>query len=93
MDIIKIKSYDGEYPNLCSGKLIVEIDGKEWVFPGHCMVSGGAVWLSDDWSEEYVEEGPWEISDWPDGFPEEYKKAVLEKVNSEIEWGCCGGCI
>lgn len=31
---VKFISYDGKYPNLCSGVLILEIDGKEYKF-GH----------------------------------------------------------
>lgn len=32
MKNIKFISYNGEYPNLCSGKLVVKIDGKEVSF-------------------------------------------------------------
>ena len=31
---VKFISYTGEYPNLCSGVLTLEIDGKEYKF-GH----------------------------------------------------------
>ena len=84
--------YDGRYPNLCSGDLVVIIDRKEWVFPNHCMASGGSVWFDKGW-DEHVEFGPWRIKDWPDGFPKNMKKAVLNKVNEEIPQGCCGGCV
>lgn len=30
--MIEFVSYNGEYPNLCSGKLVVKIDGKEVSF-------------------------------------------------------------
>ena len=87
--------YNGKYPNLCSGKLIVTINGEPWEFPDHCMVSGGSVWFSNDYSEEHVNSGPWSIDEdeWPEGFPEKWKSRVLEEINDTLEWGCCGGCI
>jgi hypothetical protein len=88
---IKIK-YDGSYPNLCSGTLKVTIGSTKWVFPSHCLSSGGYVHFDDDWNED-VGEGPWTICQWPKGFPEEYKERVIDAVNSKITWGCCGGCI
>jgi len=91
MSKINIK-YNGEYPNLCRGTLQVFVDGKEWDFGEYCLSSGGSVYFDDDWSE-HIESGPWTIDEWPDGFPEEYKEGVLNKVNSEIPYGCCGGCV
>lgn len=44
-------SYDGGYPNLCRGNLIMELDGKELKFPKYCLSSGGSVWFDDNWSE------------------------------------------
>lgn len=32
---VKFISYDGKFPNLCSGVLILEIDGKEYKFGHH----------------------------------------------------------
>lgn len=90
--VIKV-NYDGSYPNLCSGKLVVVLDGREWEFPPYCLHSGGGVWFSDDYAEVYVEDGPWSIDEWPEGFPEEDKEAVVERINEEIPWGCCGGCV
>jgi hypothetical protein len=72
--------------------LIVVIDGKEWDFSNHCLSSGGGIWFGDDGSEN-IDEGEWEIVHWPEGFPEEYKEATLDKVNQDIMHGCCGGCI
>lgn len=88
---IKI-DYDGKYPTLCCGNLVVTIDSEEWVFSNYCLISGGTAYLDEDWSD-HVEQGEWTISEWPDGFPEDLKSLVLEKVNEEIPFGCCGGCI
>jgi hypothetical protein len=55
------------------------------------LSSGGYIaWDIDDM---YAVKGDWSIVDWSKDFPEEYKEAVLEKVNKEIPHGCCGGCI
>ena len=84
--------YDGKYPNLCSGQLIVIIDGTEWVFPEYCLSSGGGVWFDNDWLE-HVDSGCWSIVNWPENFPEDKKEAVVDAVNDQIEQGCCGGCV
>lgn len=91
MKTIKIK-YDGSYPNLCSGNLIVYIGEQEYKFPEHCLESGGSVTFDENWSEE-ITEGAWTITEYPQNFPEEYKEKLLEIINDEIEWGCCGGCV
>ncbi len=88
---IKIK-YNGKYPNLCSGKLIVVINGIKWVFPDYCLSSGGSVFFNEDWGEQ-IESGPWSISEYPEGFPANLKEAVTVAVNDNIPHGCCGGCI
>jgi len=87
-----IVKYDGAYPNLCSGNLVIIIDNKEWVFPDYCLSSGGGVWFSDDW-EEHVDSGEWSITGWPEGFPEDLKRVAEAEVNNQIEHGCCGGCV
>lgn len=84
--------YDGEYPNLCSGTLIVTMGIYKWIFPDYCLSSGGSVTFDKEWNEN-VTTGEWSIGEWPDGFPEKYKKDVLDEVNSEINHGCCGGCV
>lgn len=88
---IKVK-YNGSYPNLCSGKLIVIIDGVSWEFPPYCLRSGGGVSFDENWNEN-VWQGEWSISDWPEEFLEELKEVVLDAVNEQIKHGCCGGCI
>jgi hypothetical protein len=83
--------YDGAWPNLCSGNLIVTIDDVEWDF-GNVLLSGGRVWFDDDWSE-HVENGEWTINSWPDHFPRKFKQLVIDAVNEYIPHGCCGGCV
>jgi hypothetical protein len=84
--------YDGAYPNLCAGNLVAVIDDVRWVFPPYSLHSLGSVWFDSSWGE-HIEEGAWDIVDWPAGFPESLRQAVLEAVNAEIPHGCCGGCV
>jgi len=88
---IKVK-YDGAYPNLCRGNLVVTIDDKEWIFESHSLSSGGDVSFDENWSEE-VEQGPWRVNAWPKDFPENLKWDVLSAINDELPWGCWGGCV
>jgi hypothetical protein len=89
---IKIE-YSGAFPNLCSGHLVVTVDGQEWDFGEHCLSSGGTVWF-DDSGNEHVETGEWSVTKWPAGFP---VALVMERVtvaiNDQIPHGCCGGCV
>jgi hypothetical protein len=85
-------SYDGKYPNLCSGNLVVYIDDIKWDFDRYCLRSGGSVSFTKDW-DEVVSSGFWRIGEWPEGFPVELKQAVLDAVNEKIPHGCCGGCV
>ena len=90
---IKIE-YDGRYPNLCRGHLKVWIDGTLWDFGKYVLISGGSIHRDEDW-RMWATDGPWDIEDWPDGFPDDetLKMNVLDEINSEIRFGCCGGCI
>ena len=88
--MVEFISYNGCYPNLCSGLLVLSIDGQAVEFPDYCMHSGGSVWFDGDW-DEHVEYGSWSVD-----VPEEYehlKDEIEECVNNNVSWGCCGGCI
>jgi len=89
---IKI-SYDGKYPNLCSGHLIVTIDDIKWDFGNYCLSSGGSTYFTDNYSEEHVTHGDWSIHTWPDNFPDDLKEDTLKVINDNIRQGCCGGCL
>jgi hypothetical protein len=86
-------AYNGSYPNLCSGSLIVWTDdGKEWQFPSYCLKSGGRVWFDKEWND-HTEHGLWSVKEWPDDFPDSLKSEVLDLINKDISHGCCGGCV
>lgn len=89
---IEFMSYDGDYPNLCSGVLVMKIDGVLWKFDSHSLSSGGSVSFDDNWSEEVIE-GEWSIGRWPENFPEEAKQRTIDLVNENVSHGCCGGCV
>jgi hypothetical protein len=84
--------YDGEYPNLCSGDLVVIVDGVRWEFPSHSLRSGGCASFDENWTE-HITEGNWIITEYPEGFPEDLESLVEQIVNDEIPHGCCGGCV
>lgn len=93
---VEFISYDGKYPNLCSGTLALRIEGKVvrfgWDKPlGYFWSSGGDCGYKP---ESYVDYGKWIINE--DELPDEYKKYVdeIDKVfNNNVPHGCCGGCL
>ena len=91
-ETVKFISYDGAYPNLCRGTLVLEFEGVRYEIED-CLLSGGRVWFDVDW-KEYVEEGLWSVDD--DKLPEilkPYAKYIECLVNENVPLGCCGGCI
>lgn len=92
---VKFISYTGKWPNLCSGILTLEIDGKRARF-GHGTLNG-PFWcsgggLNPNYEGAYTDE--WEID--VKAIPVEYRKYAheIDRVfNENVEWGCCGGCI
>ena len=101
---VKFVSYSGEYPNLCSGILILNIDGEEVKFGSSYLDKGSKMYESfwssggrcvrNGYSESYVDHGDWEIN--IDALPDKYKKYASEiddVFNSNVRHGCCGGCL
>lgn len=87
--MIEFVSYDGKWPNLCSGELVLRIDGKERRLH-RVLKSGGMCGFTEHW-DGYVEQGPWSVN-----LPEDllgYKEEIERVVNKNVEWGCCGGCL
>ena len=88
--------YDGCYPCLCCGHLVVKIDDKVFDFGEGSLSSGGHVEFDEHWSEKVVY-GAWkwgiEDEDFPKDFPLDLKDDVLRVINDEVEYGCCGGCV
>lgn len=104
-DVVRFVSYTGRYPNLCSGLLTLEIEGKEYTF-GHdyntntagdyekFWSSGGSCGFRNNYQDSYINGGDWCID--ADELPEEFRKYVYEideVFNSNVSQGCCGGCL
>ena len=90
---VKFISYDGRYPNLCSGILILEADGKRYEFAPHSLSSGGGTYFTNGYQDNYVEEGDWAISQFPVDFPPELEDEAVRVLNDNVSQGCCGGCL
>ena len=89
---LRFISYDGSFPNLCSGVLILNLDGVDIQFPDYCLSSGGHVSFDEEWNEN-VSSGEWSISKFPENFPVELQQEATNIVNENIPFGCCGGCV
>lgn len=74
-------SYDGEYPNFCSGTLVMKFNNQTIIFPDNCLLGGS------------IGSGEWYIDKFPENFPEELKEQAQILVHDNIEHGCCEGCI
>ncbi len=83
--------YDGEYPNLCAGTLVLTIDGEEVVFPEDSLHSKGSVRFGSGYGYASVHEGDW-IVDVPDRYAH-LRDEIEACVNDHVPHGCCGGCI
>ena len=87
--MVEFVSYDGKWPNLCSGNLRLRIDGMT-VLLENCMVSGGCCSFDEEYND-YIGTGPWRV-EVPDHFQDKLDE-IEECVNQHVRWGCCGGCI
>ena len=98
---VEFVSYDGCFPNLCTGTLTVRIDGKECRFGQGGNMTGGRFWYSGgtcnfgaDCSEEIVTQEKWEVSE--SEIPAQYRAYADELkavINDNVPYGCCGGCL
>lgn len=101
---ITFVSYNGTYPNLCSGTLALSVSGELFTFD-HALISGGAAGVDSNY-DDYCIKGEWRLyyNDSPDGhrlgfddngvrFSREELEWITELVNENVPHGCCGGCI
>ena len=101
---VKFVSYDGKYPYLCSGKLILEIDDEQVTFGDYdwntkkgnirFWSSGGSCGFTSNYEDSYVNKGKWyiDVEDIPEKY-RQYANEIDEVFNDNVPWGCCGGCL
>ena len=89
--MVEFVSYNGKWPCLCHGTLIIKVDGKSYSFE-NAMISGGRICCGQDW-DMWVEQDDWKIDleEYPELEP--YKEEITRVVNENVPQGCCGGCI
>lgn len=90
--MVKFISYDGKYPNLCSGTLVIEVNGKTYSLK-YALDSGGGCGFDRN-GDSWVEYGPWTLRKYE--LPDElvpYIREIEFVVNENVRQGCCGGCL
>lgn len=98
---VQFVSYDGRWPWLCKGHLILDIDGTSYVFgndddnlPKFWKSGGDCGFAGSDYPKPYTDTDKWEID--AAKLPEElrkYAKEIDRVFNDNVEYGCCGGCL
>ena len=58
--MVEFVSYDGSYPNLCTGKTILKINGETVILPPYSLTSGGYFLVDEDRTES-VCKGLWSV--------------------------------
>ena len=104
---VKFISYTASSYNLCGGRLVLEIDGKEWKFGREYDFSNGfkhaqkipdvhqKFWSSGGGLDNdycaYQKEWLIDVSRLPEEI-QKYAAEIDEVFNENVDWGCCGGC-
>lgn len=98
---VEFVSYTGKWPNLCSGILTLKINGIEHRF-GYGSGMHEPFWSSGDGcgfpngfrAEPSISRAPWIVD--AERLPNDLKSLAPEiddVFNSNVPFGCCGGCI
>ena len=89
--MVEFVSYDGKYPCLCTGTLIIKVNNKTYSLED-VMISGGSICRNEDW-DMWETHGDWKVDlkEYPELEP--YKEEITRVVNENVRQGCCGGCI
>lgn len=88
--MVEFVSYNGKFPNLCRGTLVIKVNGEKIALKNY-LCSGGECWF-DEYRNGHVETGDWRLSQLPNNL-EPYREEILKVVNENVPHGCCGGCI
>lgn len=101
---VEFISYTGRWPNLCNGKLTLDINGVIVIFGNKCKykdVDYPKFWQSSGNAHFNIYTGGSDIctGEWiidANLLPEQYQqyaREIDEVFNSNVENGCCGGCL
>ena len=98
-DHVVFVSYDGEYPNLCRGTLVIEVDGKEYKFSPYKKNENDdslrAFWSSGGGLNTnyhpFTKEWNIDVSKLPSEL-RMYAEEIDRVFNENVPHGCCGGC-
>ena len=95
---IQFISYNGKYPTLCYGSLILNINNTQYSF--ECaLASGGKAYFPNGFTNDpVIEHGPWKkiviLHSTSDiNFNDEELDYIIKLINEHVAHGCCGGCI
>lgn len=90
---IEFISYDGKFPNLCRGTLVLKKGNQEYSVK-YALVSGGWCYFTDNYENGFFTSGDWSVN--ASLLPEElapYVDEIEKLVNDNVPQGCCGGCL
>lgn len=88
---VEFVSYDGRYPSLCMGTLVLKINGKKISFGDNKNDNYPSFWRSGGCAG--YSSGEWMIA--INEIPVKYQKYAEEidvVFNNNVRYGCCGGC-
>ena len=91
---VEFVSYDGRYPNFCSGELVLVINGMTHYFGNHYYDHQDETHHKAFWSKNWLDmEGEWEIDclELPE-FLRPYAHEIDCTFNANVARRCCGGC-
>lgn len=83
---VQFISYTGRYPNLCSGNLTLEIDGKTVVFENCDKFWSTAGQITEKYGDWIID-----VEDIPCQF-RKYAAEIDQVFNDNVERPHCGGC-
>lgn len=93
---VRFVSYSGKWPHLCSGTLVLNINGIDIKFGNNYIdntVQYPKFWYSGGRTTPYIEKEEWliDVSEIPEAF-RKYAAEIDQVFNDNVEHGCCGGC-
>lgn len=98
---VEFVSYSGAESNLCRGRLVLRIDGKEYVFslddgdlPKFWASGGEYGFGGGNYTNPYIHHSEWIIdaSELPNEL-QQYAQEIDEVFNANVNHGCGGGCL